>query len=108
MGDCLYLRAPDTTSDEPQLLVLPSELWMAPEEVGRVFTERGHFLNTTSGVWFYEGHLLYERAELATRLRKLADLVESPEFDEMYKRARRARLRRARKGQVWGARLRST
>lgn len=88
MGNCIYVRSPSPVRVEgPELRYLRSEVWADPAEAGRILGA-GHFLNTTAGIWFYEGELINDREALCARLRAMADLVESGEAARLYAAAK--------------------
>lgn len=95
MGDCIYVAEDGMEPDRfrqvghPVVRVIASEQWMDPAEAGRILAE-DQFLNTSTGVWFYEADLLDEPAKLQERLRALAEHVGTPAFLEAYERARAA------------------
>jgi hypothetical protein len=79
MGQCIYVAE---FPDGPVTREMPSEIWMGPEAAGRELA-KGHLLNTTIGVWFYESHL-HDKADLRRRLLALVDYVAAPEFLRQY------------------------
>lgn len=79
MGQCIYVAG---TEDGPVVREMPSELWMSPAAAGGVLA-KGHFLNTTIGIWFYERDL-WDKQALRRRLLALVDHVTSPDFLHHY------------------------
>lgn len=95
MGDCIYVAEDGMEPGRfrqvghPVVRAIPSEQWMDPAETGRILAE-DHFLNTSTGVWFYEADLLHEPEKLQERLRALAEHIGTPAFVDAYQRARAA------------------
>ena len=89
MGQCIYVAAGD---QGPRVREIPSELWMSPAAAGEELA-KGHLLNTTVGLWFYERDL-WDKRELRRRLMALVDHVTSPEFLAHYEEFGRRQLRR--------------
>ncbi|MBI4515975.1 MAG: hypothetical protein HY699_09200 [Deltaproteobacteria bacterium] len=79
MGECIYVRDGEAG---PEVRQMPSEVWMRPAGAGELLA-KGHFLNTTLGVWFYE-HDLWDKEALRRRLLALVDHVTAPEFLRRY------------------------
>ncbi len=73
----------------PVVRVLPSEQWMDPSEVGRILAA-DNFLNTTTGVRFYESDMLYEPDKLKERVLALVEFLGTAAFRDACDKAREA------------------
>jgi hypothetical protein len=93
MGQCIYVRergGPLERGQEPLAREMPSEVWMSPEDAGRILGE-GQFMNTTIGIWLYESDV-WDKASLRKRLLALVDHVTSPTFMAEYEEWGRRQL----------------
>ncbi len=89
MGQCIYVAE---TEKGPSTREMPSEMWMSPAAAGAELA-KGHLLNTTIGVWFYERDL-WDKAALRRRLLALVDYVTAPEFLRHYEEWGQQQLRK--------------
>jgi len=89
VGDCIYIRG--ATDGHPlEEREIRSEWWAEGEgaEAGRILA-KGHFANTTLGVWFYWSDL-QDKVQLRRELLALVDHVTAPEYRaERIERAKR-------------------
>ena len=89
MGECIYVAE---TADGPATRQMSSEVWMAPAAAGE-WLAKGHFLNTTIGVWFYESDL-WDKEALRRRLLALVDHVTAPDFLRHYEEWGKQQIRK--------------
>lgn len=79
MGNCIYIRG--ASGRHPlEEREIASEHWQEGEGayVGRILA-KGHFANTTIGIWFYASDV-GDKVELRRQLLALVDHVTAPEY----------------------------
>ena len=99
MGQCIYVREPESPQDETTTREMPSEVWMNPAEAGRTLAA-DHHVNTTLGIWLYESDL-WDKALLRERLMRLVDHVCAPDFKREYEEHGRPQVERLRALGKW-------